>query len=162
MIVVVLGTMFLDFRRLVEAADAYARDSGEQVVIQLGMSPQRPKHAAYVDFLPHDDLLELQRHARVIVAHAGIGAVRDALTLRKPLLVAPRLKTFGEHMNDHQVDIAEAVERRGWGRLIVNLDQLPDMLAHPPAPPAHYQPDSDHLLAAVRGFVDTVAARKRP
>lgn len=161
MIVVVLGTMFLDFRRLVRAADSYAADSGEQVVIQLGMSPQRPKHAAYVGFLPHADLLELQRHARVIVAHAGIGAVRDALNVKKPFIVAPRLKTFGEHMNDHQVDIAGAVERRGWGVMATNLDLLPDLLANPPAPPTDYTPDSEHLLATVRGFVDTVAARKR-
>lgn len=161
MIVVVLGTMFLDFRRLVQAADGYAAASGEQVVIQLGLSPQRPAHCAHVDFLPHDELLALQRHARVIVAHGGIGAIRDALAVKKPLIVAPRLRSFGEHLNDHQVDIAGAVERRGWGAMIVNLELLPTMLANPPAARENYVPDSARLIEKVRSVVAQSAEGKR-
>ncbi len=160
MIYVTLGTMFLDFSRLVHAVDAVAAETGEQVVVQLGMSKTIPAHCAWFRFKPAGELLEWQRHARVIVAHGGIGATLDALRARRPLIVAPRRKQYGEHMNDHQVDIAQAVARRGWGRMLLDMAELPGAVADPPAVPAHYRPAREPLVAAVRSMVERVAVEK--
>lgn len=157
MIYVTLGTMFLDFHRLVQAADGIASETGERVVVQLGLSKTRPAHCEWFEFRPHEEVLELQREARVIVGHAGIGATLDALAVKRPFIVVPRLKRYNEHMNDHQVEIAEAVQRRGWGRMITDLNDLPAACADPPAPPENYQPNKAPLLAAVRAMVDRVA-----
>lgn len=162
MIYVTLGTMFMDFPRLVRAMDTVARDTGEQVVIQLGLSKTFPLHAAYFDFLPHDEVLALQKHARLVVAHAGIGVTVDALNLGRPLLLVPRLHRFGEHMNDHQLDLARAVERRGWGRMVLDMDELPGLCAAPPPAPHAYRPAKDALIAAVRAGVEHVARGERP
>ena len=159
MIYVTLGTMYLDFERLVTAADAIAGATGEQVVIQLGLSKPRPRYCAWFDFMPHAEVLELQRHARVIVGHAGIGTTLDALAVKRPFIVVPRLKRYGEHMNDHQVEIAEAVQRRGWGRMVVDMADLAGACADPPLPPVDYAPNKEPLLAAVRGMVERVASR---
>ena len=40
------------FSAMIEAADAIAADTGEQVVMQIGMSLTRPSHAAWFDFWP--------------------------------------------------------------------------------------------------------------
>ena len=160
MIYVTLGTMFLDFPRLVHAMDAIARDTGEQVVIQLGLSKLRPAHCGWFECWPHEHVLELQRHARVIVAHAGIGVTLDALRTRRPLILAPRLKCHGEHMNDHQRDIAEAVAKRGWGRMVTDVCELAAACAAPPPVPVHYKPARQPLVAAVRAMVERVAQEK--
>jgi beta-1,4-N-acetylglucosaminyltransferase len=157
MIYVTLGTMFLDFERLVNAMDDIARDTGEQVVIQLGMSTCRPENCAYFDFLPREEVLEIQRHARVIVGHAGIGTALDALSVGKPFITVPRLKRFKEHMNDHQIEIADAIERRGWGRKILNMGELAAACAEPPAAPEDYRPNKEPLIAAVRSMVERVS-----
>lgn len=160
MIYVTLGTMFMDFPRLIHAADAIARDTGEQVIVQLGMSALRPTHCAWFDFWPHEKVLALQRHARVVVAHAGIGVTLDALHTRSPLILVPRLKGHGEHMNDHQCDIAEAVARRGWGRMVTDIAELPAACADPPPVPSNYRPAKAPLLAAVRSMVERVSREK--
>lgn len=160
MIYVTLGTMFLDFPRLIQAMDAIARDTGEQVVIQRGMSKLRPAHCAWFDFWPQEDVMALQRHARVVVAHAGIGVTLDALHARRPLILVPREKARGEHMNDHQRDIAEAMERRGWGRMITSMEVLPAACAEPPPVPGSYVPAKAPLVAAVRAMVERVAREK--
>ena len=160
MIYVTLGTMFLDFERLVTAADGVARDTGEQVIVQLGMSPCRPKHCAWFDFLPREDVIEIQRHARVIVGHAGIGTALDALSLGRPFITAPRLKRYNEHMNDHQLEIADAIERRGWGRKVVDMAALPAACAEPPAVPEQYRPNKGPLIGAVKAMVNRVAEDK--
>jgi beta-1,4-N-acetylglucosaminyltransferase len=160
MIYVTLGTMFLDFERLVHAMDAIAEATGERVLMQVGMSKVLPTHCEHFDFKPHDEILALQAKARVIVCHAGIGATIDALHARRPFIVAPRLKRFGEHLNDHQLEIAEAVARRGWGRMVVDMDELAAACADPVPFPEGYRPAREGLLSAVRRMVDKVAEEK--
>ena len=159
MIYVTVGTMFLDFPRLIRKMDEIACDTGERVVIQTGMGKTIPEHSEWFDFKPREEVLAIQREARVIVCHAGIGSVLDALQARCPLLVVPRRRKFNEHMTDHQLDVAEAVERRGWGRMILDVADLSEACAHPPALPVSYAPARDQLVAAVRSVVERVAAR---
>lgn len=156
MIYVTLGTMFLDFKRLVDVMDDIARDSGEQVIVQLGMSPTRPRHCAWFDFLPREEVLDIQRHARVIVGHAGIGTALDALSVGRPFVTVPRLKRYNEHMNDHQIEIAEAIERRGWGRKVMEMSEMATVCANPPAVKADYRPNKGPLIGAVRAMVERV------
>jgi beta-1,4-N-acetylglucosaminyltransferase len=160
MIYVTLGTMFMDFPRLINKMDSIAEATEETVLIQCGMAKTTPKHCQHFDFKPHEEILEIQREERLIVAHAGIGATIDALTVRRPLIVVPRLKKFGEHMNDHQLEIAEAVELRGWGCSITDIDKLDQACAEPPPVPDSYNPAKAPLIAAVRRMVDKVAADK--
>ena len=63
MIYVTVGTMFMDFPRLIRAMDAIAKDTGERVVVQRGMGETRPEHCEHFDFKPHNEVLALQREA---------------------------------------------------------------------------------------------------
>lgn len=159
MIYVTVGTMFLDFPRLILKMDEVAQVTAERVVIQIGMGQTLPRHCEHFDFRTHEEVLAIQREARVIVCHAGIGSVLDALRVRRPLIVVPRRKKFNEHMTDHQLDVAEAVERRGWGRMILDMDDLPGACADPPPVPLSYHPAQHRLVSAVRDVVERVAAR---
>lgn len=154
MIYVTVGTMFLDFPRLIRKMDEIARDTGERVVIQTGLCTTLPEHCEHFDFKSHDDVLALQHEARVIVCHGGIGAVLDALSVHRPVIVVPRRKSFNEHLTDHQLDVARTVERRGWARTILEIDDLPEACANPTAFPASYQPARHRLLDAVRDAVE--------
>jgi beta-1,4-N-acetylglucosaminyltransferase len=158
MIYVTLGTMFLDFQRLVDAVDDIASKTDEQVVIQLGMSSCRPQHCAWFEFLPRDEVLEIQRHARVIVGHAGIGTALDAMSVGRPFVIVPRLKRFNEHMNDHQIEIADAIVRRGWGAKVLDIDDLTSACEDPPSAPDAYCPNKGPLVGAVRSMVERIAA----
>ncbi len=157
MIYVTLGTMFLDFKRLVLAADGIAAETGERVIVQLGMAKTIPEHCEHFAFQSHDEVLAIQREARVIVCHAGIGATLDALSVRRPFVVAPRLSKYNEHMNDHQLDIARAVEKRKWGRMVLDMAELPAACARPLPFPENYRPWKAGLVGAVRRMVDRVA-----
>jgi len=159
MIYVTVGTMFLDFPRLVTAMDAIAQNTGERLVVQIGLGKTLPQHGEHFAFKPRQEVLALQREARVIVCHAGIGSVLDALHVRRPFIVVPRRKRFNEHMNDHQMDLAQAVQQRGWGLAVYNIEELPTACATPKLFPARYQPGKEPLVAALRGFLEQVAGR---
>jgi len=160
MIYATVGTMYLDFPRLILAMDAIARETGERVVLQRGMGATVPAHCEHFDFKPREAIQALHAEARVIVCHGGIGSVTDALHAGKPLLVAPRRKQYGEHNNDHQLDIALAIERRGWGKAILEMGTLAAHCADPPAAKRNYQPDSARLFHFLRGAIDEAMSRK--
>ncbi len=161
MIYVTLGTMFLDFPRLIRKMDEIALSTGEKTVIQIGLGQTRPETCEFFDFKSRDEILRIQREARVIVCHAGIGSVLDALEARRPFVVVPRLKKYNEHMSDHQLDIAEAVQRRGWGRMVMDMALLAEACANPtPAPPS-YRPAEARLVAALRDDIERVMALGR-
>ncbi len=153
MIYVTVGTMFMDFPRLIGAMDAIARTSDEEVVIQTGMGPTTPQFAQHFDFKDRAEVREIQDRARVIVCHGGIGAVHDALAARRPFVVVPRLKRLGEHMNDHQLELARAVEARGWGRMVLDVAELTELCASPPPAPVNYQSASDALVHSIRSDI---------
>ncbi|NUM55862.1 MAG: hypothetical protein HUU46_19650 [Candidatus Hydrogenedentes bacterium] len=160
MIYVTVGTMFLDFPRLINAMDDIARGSGERVVIQTGLGTTLPKHCEHFDFKPREEVLAVQREARVVVCHAGIGCVSDALRMKRPLIVVPRLKRYNEHMNDHQMDLARAVAARGWGRVICDVAELAEACANPPAAHETYTPASAPLIDELREIVSSLAHGK--
>jgi len=160
MIYVTVGTMFMDFPRLIRAMDAIALDTGEHVIVQYGMGTTIPEHCESFAFRPREEVLRIQREARLVVSHAGIGCVLDAIELQRPLLAVPRLKSLGEHMDGHQVQIAEAVQRRGWGRMIMDTNELAAACASPPEPPREYRNSAHRLVWAVRDVADRIAAKK--
>jgi len=158
MIYATVGTMHLDFGRLVRALDGIGEATGERIVVQTGMGRTIPTHCEHFDFRPREAIEPLLAEARVVITHAGIGSAIDALRHEKPLLVAPRLRKYGEHNNDHQLDLARAIERRGWGRLVLDMAELAGHCAAPPPAHTEYRPARAPLIAAVRGSLGELIA----
>jgi len=155
-----VGTMFLDFERLLKKMDEIAAKSGEKVICQTGLSKVHLVHCEHFDFKSREEIWAIHQRARVIVCHGGIGSALDALRFKKPIIVVPRRECYGEHLTDHQLDIAEAIERRGWGRMILDMADLDEACANPPAAVTDYEPDKAQLIATLRGIVNDVAEKK--
>jgi UDP-N-acetylglucosamine transferase subunit ALG13 len=109
-IFVTVGSHYQGFDRLIKKMDEIAGKIDEKVIMQIGHTNYKPVNAEYFDFV--DDfgkIEELNRDARVVVSHAGAGSILTALKLSTPVIVVPRLKRYNEHMDDHQLEIAEAM-----------------------------------------------------
>lgn len=139
----------MDFPRLINAMDEIARTSDEEVIIQTGMGSTKPEYASHFDFRDRDEVRSLQGRARMIVCHAGIGALQDALAAQKPFAIVPRFERHGEHMNDHQLDLARIARARGWGRMVTDVAELAVICASPPPTPTGYRPASATLINAI-------------
>jgi UDP-N-acetylglucosamine--N-acetylmuramyl-(pentapeptide) pyrophosphoryl-undecaprenol N-acetylglucosamine transferase len=73
--------------------------------------------------LPERELSEAMDEADVVITHAGVGTALAALEVGKCPVMAPRLATFGEAVDDHQVQIADQLSQRGLA-VTVNADAL--------------------------------------
>ena len=61
----------------------------------------------------HSELADAVAEADVVVAHAGTGAALTAIEAGKVPVLVPRLARYGEHVDDHQLQIAAELSRRG-------------------------------------------------
>ena len=73
--------------------------------------------------LPERELSDSIRAADVLVAHAGVGTALAALEVGKCPVLVPRRFSHGEHVDDHQIQIAGELSRRGLA-LTVDADEL--------------------------------------
>ncbi len=114
MIFLTVGTQF-PFDRLVKAVDD-AFDEGvisEEIFAQIGETSYKPHNFESVVSLEKKVFDKHLKKASGIISHAGVGTITIALNNEKPLLVMPRLKKYGEVVNDHQLAIARKFEEFG-------------------------------------------------
>lgn len=125
MILVTIGTSN-PFDRLLRAVDGLAAD--EEVVVQRGRSAVQPVAARCVDYLPFEELAALVEEARAVVMHAGAGSILLALMNGHRPIVVPRLRRYGEVVDDHQLVLAERLDKAGIVRLVVDPANIRDAL----------------------------------
>lgn len=114
MIFLTVGTQF-PFDRLLKAIDAALDENKdvEDIFAQVGDAAYCPRNFRAVAWLDKDEFDQNFSQASAIVGHAGMGTISMALEQGKPLLVLPRLRKFGEVVNDHQMAIARKFEQLG-------------------------------------------------
>jgi UDP-N-acetylglucosamine transferase subunit ALG13 len=121
-IFVTVGMHDQPFDRLVRAADELAAAIDEPVVIQRGASGYEPTASRYFDFADEAQMRAWISRARVVVSHGGAGSILSVLAAGRPLVIAPRLRLFGEVFDDHQLELAEALGERGRAVLVRDPD----------------------------------------
>jgi UDP-N-acetylglucosamine transferase subunit ALG13 len=133
MILVTVGTEKFPFDRLmrwVELLLAYHLVGEEEVVVQYGTCTVIPESTRVYRLLKEQDFQQLVQRARLVIAHCGEGTVLVLDGMDTPFVLVPRSQRFQEHVDDHQVELAQALASIGvpiaWGPA-----DLVRFLAHP-------------------------------
>ena len=131
MIFVTVGNDFRGFDRLLKKMDEIAPFIPNEIVIQRGYSKYFPKNAKQFDFVSMSIAIEYIQKSELVVSHAGIGTIILCKEYGIPILILPRKKGYGEHMNDHQMEIAKALEERRDENIhvIYQEDQLQETIS---------------------------------
>jgi UDP-N-acetylglucosamine transferase subunit ALG13 len=155
MIFLTVGTQ-LPFDRLVKAVDEAAGRGmvHDEVFAQIGESDYQPTNFKFAKSLGKAEYDDCMARASAIIGHAGMGTIISAMNNRKPLLVMPRLRRFGEAVNDHQMSIATQFERMGY--LLVAYDAEQVVLRLPELPrfvPAARQTSASGISERISRFL---------
>ena len=116
MIFVSLGTQKFQLNRLLREIDELIEDNTikEPVFAQLGNSTYIPKNFQDEKFLSQHDFHMKINECSVLITHGGVGSIQNGLKLKKKVIVYPRLAKYGEHVDDHQTEIAEKYDEYGY------------------------------------------------
>jgi len=124
MIFVTVGTHNQGFERLIKKMDEIAPNLDDEVIMQIGYTDYNPKNVEWFKFLEYNKINNLYDNADIIVSHAGAGTLLDSLNYQKPIIVVPRLKKFGEHIDDQQLELAEALGKRNR---VISINDIADL-----------------------------------
>ncbi len=159
MIFVTVGTQLAPFDRLMRAVSALP--SGEEVIVQCGISSVRPDGAVCVDFLPFDAYVDYIRRARIVISHAGVGSTFMTLLNGKRPIVMPRLKELGEEEADsHQREFACRLHDAGLVVLVDHPDELREAVAHVGTTSVPPVGGSPQLIGDLEAYILSVIERR--
>jgi UDP-N-acetylglucosamine transferase subunit ALG13 len=125
-VMVTVGTEHFQFDRLIGWINDWLGLHPEPMAgffVQWGAASIAPVCAGS-PFLTAQELDELLGKADAVVCHGGPGSMADAWAKGHVPIVVPRLRRFGEAVDDHQVDFC--VKLAGLGR--VRLAQTPEAM----------------------------------
>ena len=103
--VVTVGSSRYGFRRLVDAVRRLVPGDVD-VLWQTGSTDLADLSIPARAVLPAADLAGAMAEADLVIAHAGVGSAFMALRVGKCPVLVPRRKAHGEHVDDHQHEVA--------------------------------------------------------
>jgi len=111
MILITVGTEKFQFNRLMQWIESLIEQNfidphQEDIVVQAGSCTLTPKGTQYHQVLPEQEFRSLLQRARLVIAHCGEGTLDLLANVEKPFVLVPRSQKFGEHVDDHQVELA--------------------------------------------------------
>lgn len=112
MIFVTLGSQNFQFNRLLIAIDELIEQGkcDDEVFAQTGYSDYEPKHFRFKKYLDREEFADMQKKADIVITHGGTGAIIGALKKGKKVIAVPRLAKYGEHVDDHQLQLVGQFE----------------------------------------------------
>lgn len=121
MIFVTVGTHEQPFNRLLKEVDNLIENGviKDDVFAQIGYSDYVPKHYEYNKFLDYNEMQNYFNNASVVITHGGPSSFMEAIKLKKIPIVVPRQEKYGEHVNNHQLEFCNELEKRNFPIVVV-------------------------------------------
>ncbi len=159
MILVLLGTQNNSFHRLLEELDKLIIENiiKDKVIVQAGYTSYISNNMEIFSLIPKDKLSILQEDADLIITHGGVGSIITSIKKGKKVIAIPRKHEFNEHVNNHQEEIVELFNKKGFIIGINDVKELPMALQRiPNFTPKKYQYNNSKMLKIIEDFIDKI------
>ena len=160
MIFVTIGSAVegIEFTRLIKKMDEIAARIDEEVIMQIGTVPYEPQNAKYFRYTSFQENLTYFQKASLVVGHAGTGTILNALRFQVPIVVVPRKHEYGEHVDDHQVELAQRLVGNELIKVVYDMEDLDpavkEMLKRGRVHGQKRYPEREVLIQSIKDFVD--------
>lgn len=130
MIFITTGSQKFQFNRLLQKIDELVADGTikDKVIAQSGYSDYAPKNYEYKDFLNRDEFAEKMGESTIVITHGGTGAIIGAVKKGKKVIAVPRLAKYGEHVDDHQLQLLKQFEEMDIICSCYDIEKLADCI----------------------------------
>lgn len=125
---VTVGNNKKPFTRLLQAVAEMAQRLPQPVVVQHGHTPFSSSLCTCIPFMGMDQFQDAIRNSELVIMHAGAGSILRAIEARKVPVIVPRLYASGEHVNDHQLELARELETTGKIVVAKDVADLPEIV----------------------------------
>ena len=157
MILVTLGTQDKTFPRLLEAIQKQI-DKGnikDKVIVQAGSTKFESNDMEIFDLIDREDFANLIKECDLLITHGGVGSIITGLKNNKKIIAAPRLEKYGEHTNDHQLQIIEKFSDSGFIIPLYDFDKLDKIIKEIyKFKPKKYKSNTNNMIKLLEDYID--------
>lgn len=157
MILVMLGTQDKPFNRILKAVAREKKkgDIKDKIIAQIGCTNFKDDNIKTFDFSSKEEIESLIEKARIIITHAGVGTITECLSKDKKVIVVPRLKKYGEHTNDHQLQITKEFALKGYVLPLYDTKNLSKALNDIKTfKPVKYESNNEGFKNKIKEYID--------
>ena len=155
-----MGQHIRGFPRLVKGIDDIAGQIQEEVVMQIGSTDYIPRNGRWFRFTDYEEMKQLNSQARVVITHAGAGSIITALKAGAAIILVPRLSQYGEALDDHQLQLANAMSANGRAKVVHDVRELGNALQNV-IKPEQTNSSRKRLVKALREHLENLARGRR-
>ena len=155
MIFVTVGSQKFPFDRLIKKVDQMIGVGliNEEVFIQTGTSGYVPA-CPHQAFCGQEQFAGLMKSCDILITHGGAGTMAGAVKQGKKVIAVPRLARYGEHVDDHQLELVRRLHQLGLVYACLEVEELGEALrwvrSHPPKP---FRSNTEAFLASLDQFL---------
>ncbi len=157
MILITLGTNDKSFIRLLREVEKLIDENKitDRVVVQAGVTEFQSSKMEIFDLIPFSQFDDLISQCDLLITHGGVGSIITGLKKGKTVIAVPRLAKYGEHLNDHQLQIIDNFNEAGYIIGLTEVSQLEEALsAAKTFTPNTYQSNTENMIALVRTCIE--------
>ena len=126
----------------------------EDVFAQIGYSDYLPKNFSYKKFLDRDEFSKEMGKADIVITHGGTGAIIGAVKKGKKVIAVPRRAQYGEHVDDHQLQLIKQFDDLNLicscpdiGKLDVALDTVQRTSYN------SYESNTSNIISSIEDYI---------
>lgn len=126
MIFVTLGSQKFQFDRLLKKIDELIEKGiiTDEVFAQIGSSTYIPQKYKYTRFMDREEFSDYIERSSLVITHGGTGVIIGAVKKGKKVIAVPRLAKYGEHVDDHQLQLLHQFDELGIICSCFDLERL--------------------------------------
>ena len=154
MIFVTLGSQKFQFDRLLRAIDELKTE--EKIFAQTGFSDYIPENYEYKPFIDQAEYDRIMEEADIVITHGGTGAIIGAVKKGKKVIAVPRLKKFGEHVDDHQLQLVHEFAKMDLIYACDDMDLEKALNVVRDKKYKGYQSNTKVIIESIEEFINTI------
>lgn len=157
MIFVTLGSQDKPFDRLVKKIDELVTNGiiKDKVIVQAGCTKVKTNQIELLDFIPIEEFNNYIEKSKYLIAHAGVGSILDGLNHNKKVIAVARLSKYGEIVNDHQLQLIDEFERKGFIIGCRDVDKLEESIKKiKNFQPKKYISNNENFINLIENFIN--------
>lgn len=156
-IFITLGSQKFQFNRLLRAVDALCEKgtvNAKDVFAQIGYSDYLPKSFGYKKFLDRDEFGKEIGKADIVITHGGTGAIIGAVKREKKVIAVPRRAKYGEHVDDHQIQLVEQFDELNLIYACQDMDLKKAIEVVKSTEYSKYKSNTDRIIKSLEEFIE--------
>ncbi|MDD3303437.1 MAG: glycosyltransferase [Clostridia bacterium] len=128
MILVSVGTQKQQFNRIFNLIENSKKLKNMEIIAQSGYTNYKSETIKMLSFVSDSEFDDLINRCDLLICHGGVGTIFKALNQGKKVLVVPRLQKYGEHVNDHQLEICKALQNENFLLYLQDGEDIDDKI----------------------------------